>query len=208
MRAELTEDSVEPLEISRAQYGRQADSINRGAHGLRPAPASRSQYQAESPSPSPIVNEPKAIPVYYPDVHPALPHDATPENFARDYEMAQNDDTVDEFNVSGMRMADRSVKSRRSIATARLMRGRYGMMASKPCNSCRENGKNCRVLHPVLYSQAWSKVNKTWNSSKYGARACAECIAIGKSCNAQWLHSSAVQAQVPPKAVSEFGILA
>jgi hypothetical protein len=126
-------------------------------------------------------------------VHPDLPVDATPENYVTDVKAAQKDNTQDAFKRTTKHISQMNREAIRTIALARLMCGIYGIDASTSCDNCLDTGSVCRLFHPLLYSDAWSKINRRWQTQKVGRRACATCMvdsSVRQFCNAQYARSS------------------
>lgn len=82
--------------------------------------------------------------------YPTLPADATPENFIKEREAARQDNTRDTFHTSKRHIRSFGLTRRCQIAKPRLLTGKYGVDAKDPCDICRENGEECRLVHPML----------------------------------------------------------
>jgi hypothetical protein len=116
-------------------------------------------------------------------IYPALPADATPDNLIKDRETARVDNTRDEFLRSDRDIASLCQSRQEMIARARLIAGKYGVVAQKPCSYCVTKKRSCRILHPSLYAEPFTTVMKHWFRGK---RRCACCTAGNKSqCNSE-----------------------
>ncbi|KAL5375595.1 hypothetical protein DPSP01_011065 [Paraphaeosphaeria sporulosa] len=117
--------------------------------------------------------------------YPTLPADATPENYYKDRDDCRADNTRDKFHTSQNRdIRSFSVARRNKIVRARLIAGRYGVEARKPCDSCRALKKSCRIFHPAMYTKASREVNRHW--TKRVNESCACCSSGSKlHCNAE-----------------------
>jgi hypothetical protein len=135
----------------------------------------------------------KIVPTFDHKVHPALPVDATPENYTIQFEAAQNDNTQDEVKRRKKNILQMNHISRKNIALARLMRGIFGIDASTSCDYCLKKGTVCRLFHPLLYSDAWYLAHRHWQTEKFGRQSCAGCRAdhiSRQSCNAKYAEYS------------------
>ncbi|KAL1607905.1 hypothetical protein SLS60_002844 [Paraconiothyrium brasiliense] len=61
----------------------------------------------------------KAIPRYNPDVHPALPEDATPDNYAKDLQAEKNNNSKDEFKTTSTHMSQLNKEYQRKVISKR-----------------------------------------------------------------------------------------
>ncbi|KAL1607923.1 hypothetical protein SLS60_002862 [Paraconiothyrium brasiliense] len=117
-------------------------------------------------------------------VYPALPADATPEKYVKDKEFAMTDNTRDVFLTSGRTMESLSANRAYTICKARLIAGKYGVTARKPCDFCKARNRTCRIMHPALHTEPWHAV-KPPGSGKTTNR-CACCSHLYKAhCNAE-----------------------
>ncbi|KAF1949714.1 hypothetical protein CC80DRAFT_254236 [Byssothecium circinans] len=75
------------------------------------------------------------------------------------------------------------MRSRRNMAHAKLIDGRYGIDAQKACAACTEKGRRCRVYHPRM--AMWPNIN---NLVHFGIR-CADRrdnTHVAHACEAHW----------------------
>ncbi|KAF2245772.1 hypothetical protein BU26DRAFT_75486 [Trematosphaeria pertusa] len=126
-----------------------------------------------------------AAPVY-PHGYPPLPRDATYVNWLTDFDSWTKNNAAPGDPITDTGFETRiSVAYRRALAHARLIKGKYGIVAGKPCIHCAQAGLVCRVYHPGI--GLW---NMTADPENQFGRRCAYCRpGIHKSnaaCLAHW----------------------
>ncbi|KAF2451115.1 hypothetical protein P171DRAFT_480151 [Karstenula rhodostoma CBS 690.94] len=121
-------------------------------------------------------------PIRDPTRYPTLPTSATPENYTKDRQMAMIDNTKDEFLTSGRTLESLSSNRVLSIARARLIAGKYGVIARKPCDSCKTRNKICRIFHPIMLTEAWHAAKRYTRKDSRCACCSNDCK---PSCNAE-----------------------
>ena len=134
-----------------------------------------------TPPATPPPTNTQSIPTVNIDDYPKLPDDATPASFVKDRKAARVDNTRDEFHTTKRDIRSFTASRIGSIAKARMIAGKYGVDAKKPCDHCVKRGEDCRLLHPVLLTSAWKGVPGFKNTASV---KCAQCVnASAAKCN-------------------------
>lgn len=164
--------------------------------GPIPIPQEVTWVQSSTTTSSPLSTPPTTPPCTPPFLHrsfmpncggdkyPPLPEDVTLETFHQDRVAATLDNTRDEIHTSNRHIQSLSAQRRQQIAKARVIAGKYGVAAHKPCDPCVKAGKDCRVMHPDLLSGRALE-----NANANGRAICGRCQSITPSrCNALLRH--------------------
>ncbi|KAH7084233.1 hypothetical protein FB567DRAFT_528630 [Paraphoma chrysanthemicola] len=140
-----------PVRLGNRIYGSEAINSS-GDTTSRPTQNHNNGFSPVGPA---VPASPPAAPQYAP-----LSPLATPQNWAAAFDVALH-----------RKSAEHPVQRKCAAAHAEIINGSvYGVIAIKPCSTCRAENKTCRIYHEDVHGSEWRKQNK----QDLGDR-CAHC---------------------------------